>query len=206
MEKLTFDLRIWNTSYGEQMDEQDSLDFYRTSYKPDLPKNVLDANLISLETWHRYAYDNKLLFELSVFDQANRPYASLLFNVGNAIIHFIDEYQRPYMVYTFGGEYKPSQLFLESLHYFEYEGEDFKERDESIADTEYKFTPQGKLVVYKEYTKEDGHRYESQQEAAQLVNVEKNWEPYPAFGQYECLVRLKRWGDGDLLKDIPSLN
>jgi hypothetical protein len=203
---LRFDPRKWLTSYGKLNTEQGTLNFYRNTYKGEIPRKDLEPHLISLEAWHSFAYQNRLLFDFTVYDRFDHPWASVLLNDGNAIVHYLDEYQRPYMVYTFGGEYRKGYLFLESLHYFEYEGEEFKERDESIADTEYRFQPNGQLVIYKEYTKEDGHRYESEQAAAHPVNVSSNWEPYPPFNQYVSLVRMKRWAEGELLKGIPSLN
>jgi hypothetical protein len=203
---LRFDIRMWNTAYGEQMSQEDSLDFYRTSYKNEIPRKDLEPNLVSLEAWHSFAYRNRLLFEFTVYNRFDHPWASVSLNAGNASVIYLDEYQRPYMVYSFSGSYDPSHLFLNSLHYFEYEGEDFKERDESIADTEYGFRPNGQLIVYKEYTKEDGHRYESEQAATHPVNVSSNWEPYPPFNQYASLVRMKRWAEGELLQGIPGLN
>jgi hypothetical protein len=203
---LRFDIRMWNTAYGKQMSAEASINFYRTTYKGEIPRKDIEPHLVSLEAWHTFAYRNRLLFEFTVYDRFDHPYASVLLNDGNAIIRYLDEYQRPYMVYTFGGEYQEGYLFLDSLRYFEYEGEDFKERDESIADTEYRFQPNGQLTVYKEYTKDDGHRYESEQAAAHPVNVSSNWEPYPPFNHYTSLVRMKRWAEGELLMNIPNLN
>lgn len=204
-----YDLRMWNTVRGYLMDEATSLDFYRTTYKGKMPRKELEAALTSLETWAAYAYERRLLFEVFARLATDQPYASLLFNDGNAIVHFIDEFNRIYIVYTFSGEgmftpdnpgfaehRRPGFLFLSSLHYFEYpDDEKFYKRYESVADTEYVFTPDGQLTVYREYAKEDGHRYQSEERADWHVDVTPNWEPYPALGQYAGLLTFQRWGE-----------
>ena len=75
------------------------------------------------------------------------------------------------MIYSFVGKHEPSRLFLESLHYFEYPDTQWATPAESSADTQYVFTPRGQLTVLREYSKEDGHRYKSEQMAADFVDV-----------------------------------
>ncbi len=201
---LRFDLRSWNDAYGELMDEDDSLDFYKTTYEDEIPAKELKKHLASLEAWTDYAYNNKLLIELTAFLEPNdQVYASICLNSGNAIVRFVDEHNRIYMVYSFGGEYKKGQLFLDKLQYFIYpDDEAYYDRDESVKDVTYEFTPEGGLRVITEELRDDGHRYEKVEEAAHPVNVSANWEPYPEPGKYESLARLRRWGNGDLLKGI----
>ena len=38
--------------------------------------------------------------------------------------------------------------------------------------------------------------------ASSPVNVENNWEPYPKFGEWDSIFRMKRWKEGELAKDF----
>lgn len=208
MKKIKYDLRRWLSAYGELLgDEQKSLNFYRTSYGDEIPKEELETNLVSLEAWAAYAHKNRLLFHVTAFIASNdQPYADILFNDGNVLVHFIDEHNRIYMAYEFDGKYDKDKVFLDSLRcYFYPDNEKFYGRRDSIKDVQYIFTPKGKLTVWDRYL-ENGKWFEEAKEAAHPVNVEKNWEPYPELGNYDSIVRMKRWGDGDLLKDIPELS
>lgn len=202
--KLRFDLKGWNSSYGKFFSEEAALKFYRVSYEDDIPAKELKKHLSSLEDWEQYAYEKKILIEnTAVIEPTDQPYASICLNEGNVIVRFLDEHNRIYMYYTFGGEYKEGQVFLERLHYFIYpDDEKFYRRGDSIKDVMYDFTPEGKLTVTTEELRADGERYQVIEEAAHPVNVSANWEPYPELGKYESIARLKRWGDGDLLKGI----
>lgn len=206
MKDLNYTLCGWNDAYGELQDVEDSLDFYRTSYGDEIPKQELETNLVSLEAWAAYAHKNRLLFHVTAFIASNdQPYADILFNDGNVLVHFIDEQNRVYMAYEFDGKYDKDKLFLDSLRYYIYpDNEKFYRRGDSIKHVQYKFTPEGKLIVRERYV-EEGERFEEAKEAAHPVNVEKNWEPYPELGNYNSIVRMKRWDDGDLLNDIPEL-
>ena len=200
---LKFILQGWNDAYGKLQSVESTLNFYRTTYKGKVPKKELEENLQSLEKWAAYAYKNKLLFHVTALIEHNdQPYADLTFNDGNVIIEFIDEYGRAYLAYSFHGDVKEGALFMANLHYFIYEGQGFQSRGKSIEDARYYFTPEGKLTVYKKHIGQDGHHYQTVEEAAHPVNVEKNWEPYPEFGQYESIIRLKRWDNDDFLKGI----
>ena len=201
----TYDFRLLRTTRNGLMDEATTLDFYRTSYEDELPRKVLEANLTSLETWAAYAHANRLLYQVYVrLAETDQPYANLILNDGNVIVSFLDEYNREYMIYTFDGELEPGQLFLESLHYFEYPNEQWATPARSSADTQYEFTPRGRLTVRREYTKEDGHRYQSEQTAADFVDVTPNWEPAPALGDYTGVLVLKRWGEHGGIVPLPT--
>ena len=201
----TYDLHMWNDAYNEMMDTATTLDFYRGSYEDEIPRKKLEANLTSLDTWAAYAHANKLLYEVYVcLAETGQPYASIVFNDGNVIVRFLDEYHRKYMIYSFLGKHKLDQVFLESLHYFEYPDAQWATPAESSADTQYEFTPHGQLTVRREYSKADGYRYQSEQTAADPVDVTPNWEPAPALGQYTGVLTLKRWGEQGTIVPLPT--
>nr|WP_199158110.1 hypothetical protein [Pedobacter sp. ASV2] len=192
-------LQAWNTAYGKIQTVENTLDFYRTTYRKKIDKKELEANLVDLVTWEQYAYANKILLEMTFLLSNDQPYAGVILNAGNAIVKFIDEHNREYIRYVFGGEHKEGYLFLESLRYFTYpDNHQFYSSYRCETSTRYEFTPAGNLRV----TKFDKDNYMTVDEAAHPVNVEANWEPYPELGKYEGLVKLKRWGDGDLLAGI----
>jgi len=203
MNKLTYLLQKWSIAYGKLRSDQDTLDFYRTSYEDEISKKELDTNLQSLEKWAAYAYSNKLLFHVTaLIDKNDQPYADITFNEGNIIVEFIDECNRVYLAYSFHGDVVEGKLFMANLHYFIYEGDGFESRGKSIEDARYYFSPEGKVTVYKEFIGEDGQKYKSVDESAHPVNIEKNWEAYPKLGEYDSIVRLKRWDNDDFLKGI----
>lgn len=201
----TYDLHMWNSAYQEMMDTATTLDFYRTSYEDEISRKELEANLVSLEAWAAYAHTNKLLYHVYVrLAGTGQPYAALILNDGNVIVSFLDEYHREYMIYTFMGKHEPGRLFLESLHYFEYPDAQWATPAESSADTQYEFTPGGQLTVRREYSKDDGHRYQSEQTAADPVDVAPNWEPAPVLGDYAGVLALKRWGEQGTIVPLPQ--
>ncbi len=200
MKKLNYSLLTWNDAYGElQESEEDTLDFYRTSYEDEIEKEILEEALSSLESWLEYAYKNKLLFHITALIKDNdQPYADILFNDGNVIVNFIDEFNRIYLSYTFGGDHHPEKLFLESLHYYIYpDDNEFYPCFNSIKDVQYIFTPEGKLTVWDRYI-EEGKWYEEAKEAENRVNISSNWEIFPELGDYNSITRIERWQEGEL--------
>ena len=195
---LQFSLKGWNDAYGEISNKEDTLDFYKTSYEDEIPKGELKKALSSVESWAQYAYNKRLLFHVTAFLENEQPYADILFNDGNVIVHFLDECNRIYMAYEFLGGLKKDLLFLDSLRYYIYEDDkNFYGRRHSIRDYQYIFTPEGKLTIWDRYL-EDGKWYEEAKEAELPVNVASNWEPYPKLGDYNGIVKMERWKDGEL--------
>ncbi len=199
MKNLQYTLQGWNDAYGELQNEEDSIDFYRTTYEDEIAKAELETALSSLESWSQYAYQNKLLFHITAFMENEQPYANIVFNDGNVGVQFIDEYNRIYLDYGFTGKFDTEKLFLNSLHYFIYPKEVKEFTNDDIRDVQYIFTPEGKLTVWDRYL-EDGKWYEEAKEADRPVNITTNWEDYPKLGEYDSIVRLKRWEEGELAR------
>ncbi|WP_062060385.1 hypothetical protein [Aquimarina longa] len=197
MKNLKYILEGWNDAYGELQNDEDTLDFYRTTYEDEIDKTILEEALSSLESWSKYAYKNKLLFHVTAIMENDQPYADILFNDGNILIHFIDEYNRFYMTYTFSKQEGTDQVFMSSLHYFIYPDSIKEFTNDDIRDVQYIFTPEGKLTIWDRYL-EKGKWYEEAKEAEEPVNVASNWEPYPQLGDYQSIIRLERWEDNEL--------
>jgi hypothetical protein len=100
-------------------------------------------------------------------------------------VRFLDECQRPYLQYDFQ-EVSPKRLFMTRAIYREYEGS----TDKLVEAQTFLWTPDGNQLV----TVEDRiHRTSNKQEATG-VDLNSNWEDYPAFGQYASFCRTdRRW-------------
>jgi hypothetical protein len=98
-------------------------------------------------------------------------------------VYFLDEHQRPYLQYDFQ-EVTPGRLFRTRAIYREYDGS----TDKIVEAQTFLFTPEGKQII----TVQDRVRHTSKQQEADNVDMESNWEAYPAFGQYASVCRAER--------------
>jgi hypothetical protein len=98
-------------------------------------------------------------------------------------VYFLDEHQRPYLQYDFH-EVTPGRLFMKRVIYREYDGS----TDKIVEGQMFLFTPEGKQTNIVE----DRIHHTSKQQEAVGVEVESNWEAYPAFGQYDSVCRSDR--------------
>jgi len=223
MEKLLFTLRDWNREYGELSTEEDTLWYYNHIHEDSVSQKVLKEKLVSLDTWACYAYDCNVKFrkriqdkeinpdkELDRFNELSekegrelyitaliedneQPYACIRFKGTFVIIEYIDEYNRVYMMYSFRTEYGEQDLFLYELEYYIYpEDADYFDVDNKDY-VSYLFTPEGKLTLTKEFNVGTAEHIREKYEAEELVDVANNWEPYPVFGHWDNIVRMKRW-------------
>jgi hypothetical protein len=210
MAKYTFLFQLWGDAYKELKSERTTLNFLRTTYEDEIDSKELEKQLKSLETWVPYAVQHKLLYHVTALNDNEEPYAWINFNEGSCYVEFLDEYYRTFMRYSFQiSENEHNKLFLYKMDFWRYTSGDDKAESYQNCDLKgsYNFTPEGGLIVYT--NKKDflsGKWEEEVQEAAHPVNVEKNWEPYPDWTKknYEGLVKLKRWEEGDFLKGIPN--
>ena len=128
-------------------------------------------------------------------------------------ICFIDEHNRVYLQYSFQSDdttyktdsikqrFKEGNLFLVEVEVFIYPEEMVDDDWENKDYISYTYTPEG----YMEVTKIFDVRGEGMTEkyvASSPVNVESNWEPYPKFGEWDSIFRMKRWKEGELAKDF----
>ena len=99
-----------------------------------------------------------------------------------------DEEVRVALVYDFR-ELKRGQMFLETAHYRKFDGDAYFEGDKAnITEIEtFYFYSDGRVViVLADHVKNTTRR------AEQVIDVSKNWEPTPEFGDYESIARLER--------------
>lgn len=128
-------------------------------------------------------------------------------------ICIIDEHNRVYLQYSFQSDdttyktdsikqrFKEGNLFLVEVEVFIYPEEMVDDDWENKDYISYTFTPEG----YMEVTKIFDVRGEGMTEkyvASSPVNVENNWEPYPKFGEWDSIFRMKRWKEGELAEKI----
>ncbi|MDM1409035.1 hypothetical protein [Myroides sp. DF42-4-2] len=150
-------------------------------------------------------------FNVTAFiDVIDQPYAYIRFGGAFATLFFLDEHKRVYMQYTFQNavsfdtsafnkeRFKRGDLFLVELEIFKYPEDmingDWKNKDY----ISYAFNPDGYLEVTKMYDIHSGNGIEEKYVAESPVNVESNWEPYPTFGEWDSIFRMKRWAEGEL--------
>ena len=97
-------------------------------------------------------------------------------------VHFLDSKLRRWSSYSFGLDDSKHELFLKQYRRADFDGAGVQTGTEIIT-----FTPSGLLTVRKVDQKTkmvDQHRVQA--------DVSKNWEPVPAFGQYDSIARFDR--------------
>jgi hypothetical protein len=227
-EKIKFTLRGWNRAYGELRSVESTLWYYNYIEEDTVSKKELKEHLSSLETWAQYAYgrnvkfrkriqdkelnpdkefdrfqelyekEGRALYITALIEDNEQPYACIRFSGMFVTIEYIDEYNRVYMQYRFRTEYGKQDLFLYELEYFIYPEDDNSVDADNRDYVSYYFTPEGELTVTKEYNVGTTEHIREEYQATGPVNVEKNWEPYPEFGQWDNIVRMERWQPGEL--------
>jgi hypothetical protein len=106
------------------------------------------------------------------------------FEVGYAAVHWVDGYDRESLVYMF--EVQGGQLFHGGIRAYDYgDGNEENASSKAILIEEFNFKADGLVrralynCVTDEVDIEDRHS----------VPVETHWEPIPALGNYDSLVR-----------------
>ena len=127
------------------------------------------------------AYDRRTLHTV-IAGPMEKPTAFIEFNMDYVGIGFLDGHLREYLSYQFV-EVESGRLFLTMATYREYEGDSDRVR----KGTTYYFKQGGKVVVVTDEFPGGGiTRHET------TAPVSGNWENYPAFGEYDSLLRIDR--------------
>ncbi len=148
----------------------------------------------------------------ALFEDTNQPYAYIQFTGMFVTLFFIDEKNRVYMQYSFQNDttnvedkykepFKQDNLFLVELEIFIFPEEKTDDRWENKDYISYAFNPDGYLLVTKIFDVHGEHLIEKY-EAKEPVNVTSNWEPYPKFGEWDSIFKMKRWKEGELANMI----
>jgi hypothetical protein len=139
----------------------------------------------------------------ALFDVTEQPYAYVQFTGMFVTLFFIDEKNRVYMQYSFTNEYKKDYLFLCELEVFIFPEEKIRNDWKNKDYISYAFNPDGYLLVTKAFDVHGEHLVEKY-EAKEPVNVASNWEPYPKFGEWDNIFKMKRWAEGELANLIDN--
>ncbi|MCU0498020.1 MAG: hypothetical protein MUF87_11775 [Anaerolineae bacterium] len=114
-----------------------------------------------------------------------RPVAFLEIGPQNGFIGvtFLDSFLRCYLEYSF--QQKGERYFLYSVNLRIYDGD-----SETVTQMDtYRFTPEGELTIYENNVLD---QIMTTRTAAHPVDVSRNWEDVPVFGQYTGFVRVER--------------
>lgn len=124
---------------------------------------------------HRQGY-------VAVLERDEPPSCFVEVNDGYVGVGFLDGSKREYLSYTFD-EVEPGRLFLKAATHREFQGES----DRVASGTTYNFALDGTVTI-------EGEDFTTQARSARQIqaDVAGNWEPYPAFGQYDSITREDR--------------
>lgn len=148
------------------------------------------------QTWHRYlrkpvepltrdeakARDETGEGYVVVVGESDHPEGFIEIRDGFYGVSFLDHKQREYLMYTFE-ELQAGKLFLKEAIFREYEGGS----DKPARASAYRFSPDGTVAIetgslpFRQVTVSDGK-----------VDVSRNWESTPRFGDYGRLVEKER--------------
>jgi hypothetical protein len=133
----------------------------------------------------------------AVLESADRPYCFLEFSAYRSVcVEFLDASLRTYFHYSFQ-EMRPHELFISMSRRPEFPNE----VDEAIRATVLYFETDGRLLIVHYEANPNGVGSKIVGEEERTVDVSRNWEPYPEFGDYGGLARLDR---GSPLLRYPS--
>jgi len=136
-----------------------------------------------LEEASRAAHKNRRVYYVTIYEN-EEPFCFLEINNDFIGVSFLDEKNREYLNYRFN-EVEPNKLFLQKATYWEFDEETGKEKNS----TTYRFSIEGDLAIIKT----DMRTNESEtKKAKNKIDVSKNYEVYPAFGNYESIIRKER--------------
>ena len=127
------------------------------------------------------AYDQRKLFA-AIVGPLEKPSAFLEFNKDYIGVEFLDKLLREYLSYSFQ-ELRPGRLFLSMATHREFDGDS----DKVKKGTTYIFKQNGNVTIRNAEFPGDGYtKHET------TADVSGNWENYPAFGEYDSLLRTDR--------------
>lgn len=118
-------------------------------------------------------------------EKVDHPFAFLEIGpmTGFIGVNFLDSQLRAYLEYQF--KQSDERYFLNSIVYRVYDG-----NSETVVLTEtYRFTPEGELTIYENNLLD---QITTTRTALNRVDVSRNWEDAPIFGQYAGFVRVER--------------
>lgn len=136
-----------------------------------------------LEKASKYAHENRKIYFLTVYN-GNEPINFIEINNDFITIGFLDSLKRHYLSYNFY-EMESNKLFLKEAQFWEYESQ----TDKRKSSTQYLFSQDGSLKIIESNLITGTSEVK---EAKNKIDVSKNIESYPKFGQYEHLIVKER--------------
>jgi hypothetical protein len=112
----------------------------------------------------------------------SKPFAFIRFYGKGAGVSFLDDLLRVCVVYSFD-ELEPERLFLTMATTRKFDGA----TDKVVSGDNYMFRPGEPVVIW-----EDDVVRRTRKESKRIADSALNWEKYPAFGQYDSLLRFNR--------------
>jgi len=176
------------------------------------------------EDWARYAFETGKQFCVCQLDESEQVIAYFensdhKMASGSFTVYFLDAKGRVYMHYSFfHTDYmarynieipkdKYGDYFLIQLSFWEYLSDEMEEDEDGDIDDsysfawEYNFLPDGSLTVEKTPSYDSYDTSEIEKEVWTVekpINVSKNWQKKPLFGEWDDIFELKRWNKGEL--------
>lgn len=144
----------------------------------------------------RRRHANGELYTAVLYDE-NRPRCFLEFSGARSVcVEFLDASLRTYFHYSFQ-EKRPNELFISMSRRPEFAND----VDEPDRATVLYFKTNGYLTVVHYEANADGIGSRIVGREERIVDVSRNWEPYPEFGDYQGLATLDR---GTPLLSLPN--
>ena len=155
-----------------------------------------DLRAAYYEGWYRHskeAVGPLAVEEARRLDAAGEPYAVVLgdpeqphafieVSAGCYGVSFLDDFRREHVMYTFE-DMGAGKLCLREVVNREFEGDS----DTLARATIYRFSPNGRVQI------EKGEKpFRQALVTDSQTDVDRNWEPKPAFGEYDGLIRKDR--------------
>ncbi len=147
-----------------------------------------------VEAYARYAYANDLPFCVCKTDGIHvESYIRKEYREDSLSVSFLDEYKRVFMFYVFNRQ-PNGKYFCIGMMFWEYPDGKRGDHDDTKSWT-YTFEPNGHVEVIE---REKGSKEEMFWKSKRPLNVESNWEDSPEFGNWEGLMKMERWKQGEL--------
>ncbi len=129
----------------------------------------------------RKCHEKRQLY-VAVVGEGSSPSCFVEINNDYIGVGFLDTALREYLSYQFQ-EIEPGRLFLTMATHREFEGDS----DKVKSGITYYFKQDGNVTIESEDCL--GHTHSVKETQA---DISGNWEPYPAFGQYQSILRENR--------------
>lgn len=186
---ITHDYRFYNDVLYEIMDEEKSLDNLIARLKNSFTKTELKQHGNTLEELAKYAHKNNEYYFATLY-QTEIPVAFIENKDEILKVKYLNQRMFWEVCFVFEKYIKKNKMFLCEIWVRKFMGKENEDLHDLVSDMHFVFTEKGSLTLAKEkIIRDEKIKIEREElEAADLVNVEKNWLPIPEFGEYNYLA------------------